>query len=115
TGGAYADEPIERFNSVTNRYEDIHLSLHKYNSVGQPVLSGGKPVLNKPVPTDPVQTSLVSLDNGLRESDYIEANNKLEYMKNIFPTLSSDGFTEFKDYVKNIFEKGQSGTGEDGE
>lgn len=110
TGGSFDSESTLRFNSITQREEDIHLSLHKYNSAGYPVSLNGSPVINTPEPTDPVQASLVSLDNGLRENTFIQANNKLQYMKESFPTLSSDSLVEFKDFTDRIYSSAEVGS-----
>ena len=103
SGGYYDEDKITKYNSITQRQEDIHLTVQRYDSAGRPVLKEGEPVINTPEPTDPVQTSLISLDNGIRENTYIQSNNKLEYMKDTFPTLSSDGFSEFKTKIDSIY------------
>ena len=92
------------FDSTTKKYEDVHVSLHQYNSNGEVVKSKSTAVLNIPSSEDYVQEALISLDNSLRENKFNYENNKLAYMKEQFPKLRSTGFTEFKLYVTNVLD-----------
>lgn len=108
-GGAFDAEPDTTYNPITKRDEDIHVSLHKYNSAGSPILRNGKPVLNIPEATDVIQSSLLTLDNGLRENAYSLANNKMEYMKTTFPALRSEQFNEFNTILDKILHSPDAG------
>ena len=110
TGGSKAENSEKAYNPLTQKVEDIHLTLHRYNAAGREVTFNGKPVLNIPNSNDPVQGALVSLDNGLRESNYVLAANKLQYMKGMFPKLRSEGFTEFTNDLDAILKVGSSDT-----
>lgn len=81
---------------------DIHIALNKYNSNGDQVTRSGQPVKNISETSDSVQKALISLDNGLRENEYIVSSNKLGYMKEQFAKLRSEEFNEFKLYVDSL-------------
>ena len=90
------------FSSVTGKNQDVHVALHRYNSIGEQITKNGQPVLNVPNKNDNVQEALINLDNGLRENSYIITNNKLAYMKAQFPKLRTSGFTDFKLYLDEL-------------
>ena len=104
TGGAKDESGNTSYNPLTGRVEDIHINLHRYNSAGRAVTFNGRPVLNVPDSRDPVQS--VSLDNGLRESNYVLSSNKLQYMKGFFPKLRSQGFVEFTNNLDAMLKVG---------
>lgn len=106
TGGAKDESGNTSYNPLTGRAEDIHINLHRYNSAGRAVTFNGRPVLNVPDSRDPVQSALVSLDNGLRESNYVLSSNKLQYMKGFFPKLRSQGFVEFTNNLDAMLKVG---------
>lgn len=106
TGGAKDESGNTSYNPFTGRAEDIHINLHRYNSAGRAVTFNGRPVLNVPDSRDPVQSALVSLDNGLRESNYVLSSNKLQYMKGFFPKLRSQGFVEFTNNLHAMLKVG---------
>lgn len=108
TGGAKDESENTSYNPITGRAEDIHINLHRYNSAGRAVTFNGRPVLNVPDSRDPVQSALVSLDNGLRESNYVLSSNKLQYMKGFFPKLRSQGFVEFTNNLDAMLKVGTS-------
>ena len=90
------------YSEITKESEDVHISLHRYNNKGIPVLINDTPVINKPNFNDPVQNALISLDNGMREKSYINDSDKLGYMREQYKTLRSDSFTEFKSLLNKI-------------
>ena len=90
------------YDKTINSNVDVHISLFKYNSSGELVTKSGKPVLNFALSNDSVQTALISLDNGIRESEYILANDKVGYMKEQYPKLRSDNMSEFNLYLNSI-------------
>lgn len=96
------------YDEVVNANVDVHLSLFKHNSAGETVTKGGKPVLNFAHSGDTVQAALISLDNGLRESEYILANDKVGYMKEQYPKLRSNNLSEFYLYLNSILTVGES-------
>ena len=108
TGGAKDESGNTSYNPLTGRAEDIHINLHRYNSAGRAVTFNGRPVLNVPDSRDPVQSALVSLDNGLRESNYVLSSNKLQYMKGFFPKLRSQGFVEFTNNLDAMLKVGSN-------
>lgn len=99
-------KPEVFYSSVTKQNEDVHIALHKYNAIGELVTRNGVPVLNVPDTTDAVQESLISLDNGLRENEFVLNNDKLSYMKEQFPKLRTTEFSSFKLHLSQILELG---------
>lgn len=95
-------KPMTSFNSKTNRNEDIHLAIQKYNSKGRPVLNNGLQEMNISTPHDSVQSAIVKLDNQLREADYDREATKMSYMKNFFPMLRADSFSQFESTVNLV-------------
>lgn len=95
TSKSFAGGVSTFFDSVSGENQDVHISLQKYTSNGNPVTVNGTNILNIPTSTDTVQQALINLDNGLRESNYNIDNNKLSYMRSLFPKLRSDNFNEF--------------------
>lgn len=109
-------KPDTYYDEELNGNVDIHTSIMKYNGVGDKVTKSGKPVLNFARSSDSVQAALISLDNGLRETDYIMASNKVGYMKDQYPKLRSSNMTEFTLYLNSVMTVGGEGaiTGEIG-
>lgn len=88
------------FSDVTSSSLDVHISLHKYNSIGELVTSNGDAVLNIPSYNDIIEQSIITLDNSIRESEYNTANKKLSYMKEQYPKLNT---TEIENYLNQIY------------
>src|SRR5699024_5938126 len=84
------------YDAATGKPEDTHVALHKYNSNGELITEGGSPVLNMAKSKDSVQNALISLDNDMRENEYLVESNKLNRMREQFKALRSDGHSDFK-------------------
>lgn len=95
-------QPMTYYDENTHRSEDIHLSLQRFNTEGQPVLKNGEVTYNIPESTDTVQQALVTLDNSIREQNYNSEADKASYMKNYFPSLLIDGFSPIKLAVNEL-------------
>jgi len=97
------------YNETTKQEEDVHISLHKYNSNGHLISENGRPVLNIPAATDPVEQALVTLDNSTRDDAYNLATNKTAYMKKDFPMLLENDFNPFKLALSKLLNPGTPG------
>jgi hypothetical protein len=81
----YYDESVEKDL-------DIHVTLEKFDSEGQLILSNSEPVLNIVDYDDTIEQSIISLDNSVRERDYTSLSDRLSYMKTFYPSLGTTKF-----------------------
>ena len=69
------------YDDDTLRYEDVHMSVMKYDINGDLILNNGYPALNIPDADDERILTTIEIDNMLRQSVYNSAEIMLEKMK----------------------------------
>lgn len=89
------------YSSITGTYLDVHTSLHKYNSLGEPFIVSGEYQLNISDHSNVIENAIITLDNNHRESLYNDMREKLDFMKENFQKL---GTNEFTNHLNSIFD-----------
>jgi hypothetical protein len=96
------------FSTVTEKDEDVHVRLHKYNVSGTPVVLGGVTVLNIVDADSSIESSILSVDNTLRNYMYAL---KLAAVTNMRVALSRAKALTYDALMLDIYDStGPSGT-----
>lgn len=82
-----AGQPETFFCEETKNYEDIHLSLHKYDINGNPILENGFKVLNIVSFDDKMEETAIAIDNSMRENMYEDSTEMVDGMKKSLSSL----------------------------
>lgn len=77
----FNNEPENYFCKETQKYEDVHIKLQKYDNNGVLITSNGKALTNIVDSSDKVEQSVISIDNNVRDSKYKRNLVSLENMK----------------------------------
>lgn len=80
------------FCKETSNFEDIHMSLHKYDENGSPILLGNEHILNIPEPEDVIQNSIIIIDNKVRDTQFNNGKTTIENMKKALDDVFNDKF-----------------------
>jgi len=76
-----AGQPETYYDDDTLRYEDVHMSIMKYDINGEVIVNNGYAALNIPAADDERVLTTISIDNMLRQSLYNTSEIMLEKMK----------------------------------
>lgn len=77
----FNNEPENYFCKETQKYEDVHIKLQKYDNNGVVITSNGKPLTNIVDSSDKVEQSVISIDNNVRDGKYKRNLASFENMK----------------------------------
>jgi hypothetical protein len=83
------------FSSVTQKFEDVHFSLHRYDSAGNVITdAAGQPILNIVDATDIIEQSILMADNAYRQKMYSRYQDGIDYMKTVFNSISANNYNK---------------------
>lgn len=69
------------FDEVTMMNQDVHIRIHKYGDNGEVLTDGLDPVTNFISSSDSVEQSVISIDNNIRNDQYLRELESLNNMK----------------------------------
>ena len=97
------DNSIETFYcSETERDEDIHFYLQRYNIDGEAITINEENILNIPSATDEITNQIIKLDNNVRSSDYNLNLDVLNIMKQYYVSICTD---QIKNVMDALYKK----------
>lgn len=92
------DEKQQFYCEQTKKFEDVQMSIYKYDINGNPIEdTEGNPVVNTVDSNDVIEQSIVVADNSYRKSLYSKYLSSLEDMKKIFNSVDKNTFLSILD------------------
>lgn len=92
------------FDDITHKDQDVHYRIHRYNEDGTPLTDGLNPLLTLVSSSDETESSIISIDNSVRNEIYIREVYHLENMKQAIANIYNDT------YINNMNKVGATKT-----
>lgn len=92
------ENPDMFFCKETQKFEDIHMYIHRYDSGGRVVLTGDEvPQVNIVDAKDLIEQSVLLADNVYRKNMYDRYKKNIDYMKVVFNSLNVNNYNKIID------------------
>jgi hypothetical protein len=88
------------FSSDTQKFEDVHITLHDYDSSGNAITdSVGNYLMNVVDASDLIEQSVLLADNVYRRNIYQRYASNIDYMKSVFNSVTNGNYNTIIDEI----------------
>lgn len=91
------------FSTVTQQFEDVHISLQRYSSGGTVInTADGIPQINIVDTTDLIEQTILLVDNDYRQATYNRYTENIDYMKDVFNSVTNGKYHQMVDDIMKV-------------